>query len=110
MLNYFIVGRKVTIREFVHLLRALIACCPAVAYGIMHCRKLERLKVLQLLIKNNNYEVKMKINKTVEEDLLCWKKNAALGINPIRTLKFRIIIDSNALLLGWSAFSEGIKN
>lgn len=109
LLKYFTVGRKVTIRQFAHLLGVLVACCPAVAYGMMHCRRLERLKFLELLINNDNYEKKMTINETIKDDLIWWKENAALGVNPIRTMKFNAKINSDASLSGWGAFSEGIR-
>lgn len=108
-LNYFSVGRKITIREFAKFLGVLNACCPAVAYSRVHCKKFERVRFLELLLKNNNYEAKMTINNTLKEDLIWWRKNAALGINPIRTMNFRITIESDASMSGWGAFSEGVR-
>lgn len=109
LLDYFIFGRKVTICEFAQFLGVLTACCPAVAYSRMHCKTLERVRFLELLLKNNDYEAKMTIGKILKEDLIWWKKNAALGVNPIRTMKFKIRIDSDASLSGRGAFSEKVR-
>lgn len=38
-----------TIREFAQLLGRLVACCPAISYGMAHTKSLERLKYLELM-------------------------------------------------------------
>lgn len=45
----------------------------------------------------------MTVNLTLREDLEWWKKHSQLGINPIRTSNFAIVIYSDASLTGWGA-------
>lgn len=52
------------------LLGLLTASCPTLTYDTIYCKKLERLKFLELLIKNNKYEAKITIKESLQEDLL----------------------------------------
>jgi len=69
----FEVQRYYKIREFAKLLGVLTAACPAVAYGSIHCKRLERQKFLSLIINDKDYEGKIFINEAMREDLNWWQ-------------------------------------
>ncbi|XP_057337594.1 uncharacterized protein LOC130675769 [Microplitis mediator] len=103
----FKIGTICKIREFATLLGTLNAACPAVAYGLSHCKKLERQKFLDLIVNDGDYDGKMVIKSYLERDLIWWKINSQIGKNPIRTAEYSIEISSDASLTGWGAFCNG---
>lgn len=101
-------NRKYTkIRDFAKLLGTLNAACPAVAYGSIYCKRLERQKYLTLSINDNNYEEKLYIDKIITDELSWWERNIAVGSNPIRTQNFSLEIFTDASLTGWGAHCNG---
>lgn len=97
-------GMSYRIREFAEFLGVLTAACPAVAYGFIHCKRLEREKFLALKFNGGNYDAKIRINTKMVEDFEWWKTNAAIGINPIRNQNFCIEIFSDASMTGWGSY------
>lgn len=99
----FKVGSTCKIREFATLLGTLNAACPAVAYGLSHCKRLERQKFLNLMVNDGDYDDFMTIKDYLKKDLTWWEINSQIGKNPIRTAKYFIEISSDASLTGWGA-------
>jgi len=93
--------------EFARFLGILNAACPAVAYGFIHCKSLERQKFLVLKFNGENFEGKMSMKEHMLDDLSWWEKNATIGSNPIRSNKFSLEIFSDASLSGWGCFCNG---
>ncbi|CAK1578331.1 unnamed protein product [Parnassius mnemosyne] len=91
-----------TIREFAQLIGVLIAACPAVKYGWLYTKMLERQKFLALL-KNNNYEKEIEIPKTISPDLNWWSSSALTTSNHMRNAGFKIKIYTDASQTGWGA-------
>lgn len=79
------------------------------AYGFIHCKRLERQKYLNLKINGNNYEGRMLIVESMIDDLMWWKLNASVGSNPIRTHNYCREIFSDASLSGWGCFCNGFE-
>lgn len=79
------------------------------AYGFIHCKRLERQKFLALKFNGGDYEGKMMIIKSMLEDLEWWKLNAIIGSNPIRTQNFTTEIFSDSSLTGWGCYCNGSK-
>ncbi|XP_070521642.1 uncharacterized protein [Cardiocondyla obscurior] len=109
LVSEFKVGREYKIRKFAEFLGILTSACPAVAYGFIHCKQLERQKYLALKFNGNNYEGKIVINENMLEDLDWWKINAAIGSNPIKTQKYVMEIFSDSSLTGWGCYCNGEK-
>lgn len=61
------------IRVLASYIGSLISVYPAVQYGIMHTKILERTKFLALAEVENNFEAEMPLPGSIEEDLLWWK-------------------------------------
>ncbi|CAD6227235.1 GSCOCG00006046001-RA-CDS, partial [Cotesia congregata] len=100
------IGNRYKIREIAHILGVLVAACPAVAYGPVYRKRLEREKFLALTINGNNYEANMLVKEELAEDITWWIQNAQIGINPIRTQQFTLEIFSDSSLKGWGAHCE----
>lgn len=109
VVNDFKIGKSYKIRKFAEFLGIRTSACPAVAYGFIHCKRLERQKFLTLKFNGGNYEGKIKIVKSMLEDLNWWKINAMIGSNPIKTLKFEMEIYSDSSLTGWGCYCKGSR-
>lgn len=92
-----------TIRSFAQYLGTLTAACPAVAYGWLHTKSLERAKYLALLNSNDNYDAAMQVTSNLCDDLLWWKSNIRLSSSRIRSGNFMLEIFSDASSIGWGA-------
>lgn len=62
------------IRDLARFLGTLIAACPAVPYGWLHTKRLEREKFLALKAAKNNFNAKMTLTDNVTEDIQWWIK------------------------------------
>lgn len=108
--NQFKEGSRYKIRDIAKAIGVLTAPCPAVAYGSIYCKTIERQKFLALLLSDNDYGEKMYVSKSMSDDLVWWKVNSQIGSNPIRTLKFSLEISSDASLTGWGAHCQGTSS
>lgn len=109
LVNDFKVGEAYKIRKFAEFLGVLAAACPAVAYGFIHCKLLERQKFLALKFNGGNYEGKILIVDSMLKDLNWWKLNAVIGRNPIKTQVYAIEIFSDASLSGWGSYCNNLR-
>lgn len=91
------------IRNFARLIGLLVAACPAVPYGILYTKLLEREKFLALILSDNDFDQKMVIPSYLQEDLRWWLSVILFVKNPIRHSKFKKEIFSDASLSGWGA-------
>ncbi|CAD6225621.1 GSCOCG00011844001-RA-CDS [Cotesia congregata] len=112
LLEEFKFGKMYKIRKFAELLGVLTSACPAVAYGFIYCKRLERQKFLALKFNGGNYERKILITDSMMEDLdwlglAWWRINTIIGSCPIRTYKYTLEIFSDSSLSGWGCYCEG---
>ncbi|KAJ8915276.1 hypothetical protein NQ315_014784 [Exocentrus adspersus] len=103
VINKFLLKEYCTVQEFSQLIGLLTAACPAVAYGWVYCKKLERTKYLALIVNKNDYAATMKIPRYAKDDLSWWVSTIPRAFNPIRSFKFHMEIFSDASLSGWGA-------
>lgn len=94
---------RISIREFARYLGSLTAACPAIAYGWLHTKLLERAKYLALINNDDNYDAFMTLPKNLHVDLIWWKNNISKAVNPIRQQKFDLEIYTDASTTGWGA-------
>ncbi|XP_048486562.1 uncharacterized protein LOC119691092 isoform X1 [Plutella xylostella] len=97
-----------SIRDFARLIGILVAACPAVKYGWVYTKILERQKYLML--KNyQNYETKVKIPAIVLDDLKWWSDNIFSAKNHMRNSDYKLEIYSDASRTGWGAVCKDQK-
>lgn len=99
--------KLITIRSFAKLLGLLCSACPAVAYGWLYTKRLEREKFLALRDSHDNYDTTMKIRPYLQPDFLWWKNHISTSSNQIRDGKYAVEIFSDASLTGWGASCSG---
>ncbi|XP_067217303.1 uncharacterized protein [Linepithema humile] len=93
------------IRYLASFIGSLISVCPAVQYGMLHTKILERIKFLALTSTEGDFEAQMSLPSSIREDLHWWKNIFAdkSQENPIRSGLFDLEIFSDAFLTGWGA-------
>lgn len=107
LINIYLTLPKCTIREFSKLIGVLVAACPAIKYGWLYTRSLERAKFLALQ-QNDDYSTKIKLPKDILPDLRWWNTNITSSNNSLRTQdQFMLEIFSDASKTGWGAFCNG---
>lgn len=94
---------RCSIREFSQLTGVLVAACPAVKYGWLYTKTLERQKFLALLENNNDYDAKIKPSNLILEDLYWWATNIHSTYSPMRYSHFEHEIYTDASGTGWGA-------
>ncbi|KAL0861715.1 hypothetical protein ABMA27_009196 [Loxostege sticticalis] len=99
--------KNIIIREFAKLLGVLTSACPAIAYGWMYTKLLEREKFLALRQSNDNYDGKMVIPDILNEELIWWEKHIMTATNLIRNGQYSLEIYSDASLSGWGVMCNG---
>ena len=100
-----------TIKGFAQLIGSLVASCPGVEYGGLHCKLFERAKIDALRCNSMDYEAVMQTPSYLREEFSWWKLNLKTTRRKIRRLSFEREIFSDASLNGWGAFcgSEGAR-
>lgn len=71
-LNKFCSKTTCTIREFAQILGRLVASCPAIAYGMVHTKSLERTKFLELILTNGDFDKRMNIPDSSIREIHWW--------------------------------------
>lgn len=84
----------------------LTAACPAVKYGWLYTKTLERQKYL-LLKKFQNYDYKINLDKCIINDLNWWLLNIFKTSNFTKSPDFKLEIFSDASKTGWGAYCNG---
>lgn len=98
-----------SIREFAQFIGSVVASCPAVEYGMIHTKFLEKAKLEALEIGSGNFDTKMNIPEFIKDDLKWWKENLKSFCKKIRSFQFKREIFSDASKTGWGAFCNGNK-
>lgn len=98
----------VSIRNFSQLIGVLVAACPAVRYGWLYTKILERNKYL-LLQKHGTFDVKVKLPHNILSDLNWWSQNIYKVNNPIKPQHYALEIYTDASRTGWGAVSNGVR-
>lgn len=93
------------IRRFASFIGSLVSVCPAVKYGMLHTKILEREKFLALASANDNFDARMKLPAVIRDDLWWWLTvfQDPSQSNIIRSGRFELEIFTDASLTGWGA-------
>lgn len=91
-----------TVRQFAQLIGLLVSACPAIEYGWLYTKDLERCKYLNL-DRDDNYERLMNIPNYLQRDLKWWLNSIDNSVHRILEDKYEIEIFSDASTTGWGA-------
>jgi hypothetical protein len=108
LVNTFLSLPICTIREFSQLIGTLIAACPAVKYGWLYTRILERQKFLALQ-RDSNYNKKIKLPEVILKDLNWWKSRISSCSFSLLPLEYTLEIFSDASRTGWGAYANNSR-
>lgn len=90
------------IRYFAQYVGLLVSACPAIEYGWLYTKQLERCKYLNLL-GHNDYDKTMIIPTSLHQDLEWWLQAVPHSVKRIRDDHFKLEIFSDASTTGWGA-------
>ena len=96
-------SEKVTIREVARVIGYFISSLPAVRYGALYYRVLEKDKVEALKISKGNFEAKMQISPKARYELNWWLVNLDTSFNTIDHPPIDFTLTSDASFKGWGA-------
>ncbi|XP_060806991.1 uncharacterized protein LOC132903258 isoform X2 [Amyelois transitella] len=94
---------SITIRFLAQVIGKLISVCPAIKYGLLYTKELERTKFLSLLKNNDNFESKTSLTERCKDDLRWWSRIIMKSTNNIRKNNYQLEIFSDASRTGWGA-------
>lgn len=109
-INFFLNHRSCKIREWAQFIGLLISACPAIKYGWLYTKSLEREKFLHLKINAMNFDARVSISNKVVSDLNWWKSHILTSHNNLRQDTFDIEIFTDSSLTGWGACTKGQKS
>jgi hypothetical protein len=95
--------RTYKIRYLAQVIGTLISCCPAVEYGLLYTKELERHKFLMLQKHNGDFDAKITIPEMLFSDIQWWLTAIKDHNHPILPNKFKVKIYSDASKSGWGA-------
>lgn len=95
--------RKVKIRKFSQVIGTLASICPAVKYGWIYLKALEREKFLALKKNNGMYSRIMYIASYLKKDLFWWLNQIEGSNQNIKAPDYNLVIYSDASKSGWGA-------
>lgn len=106
-IEYFQSHTYCKIKKLAQFLGILTSSCPAVKYGWVYTKRLERAKYLALQTSFDNYDANMSITPDVLTDLKWWEENVNHAFNNLKNDKFDLEIYTDASLSGWGSFCSG---
>lgn len=107
LVKKFIGLPRCTIREFAQFIGVLVAACPAVKYGWLYTKHIEREKYILLKQHGDNYEAKVSLSNKILDDVTWWSQNIRSTSNFMRPENYCKEIFTDASMTGWGAFSDG---
>lgn len=105
----FKVKESCKIRDLAAFIGTLCSACPAVKYGWVYTKILEREKFLALSLNNNNYEATMTLPRYLSDEFVWWEQNIMRANNDIKNNNFQKEIFTDASLTGWGACCKNEK-
>lgn len=92
-----------TVREYSQMIGKLVAACPAIEYGWLYTKILEREKIKILSNNHMNYDSNMNIPNEIQPDLEWWNRALKSSKLRIKSTDFASTICTDASDSGWGA-------
>lgn len=102
-------NRLNSIRNVARLIGLLVASFPAVPYGPLYYRHLEKEKMRALKSNRFCWEKSMSLSKTAIKEIKWWTDNISTSFNHITQPDPELIITTDASLIAWGAASQGMR-
>jgi len=98
-----------SIRDVSVLIGKMISALPAVQYGKLHYRALEKDKITALKNHNGHFDRPMVVSEAGMSDIIWWKDNIQNARNCITRPNAQVFLESDASKKGWGA-SNGVTH
>ena len=96
-------ANTVKIRTVAQAIGYMVSSFPAVEYGPLYYRKLEKEKTVALSNYKGNFEALMTISQRAKVELPWWLNNLPDSFRPILPTPIETVIYSDASVTGWGA-------
>ena len=91
----------VSIREVAKVIGVLVSCFPAVEYGRLYYRELEKAKINALKSHLGNFDEQMVVSAEMKLELKWWMENIHCQVRHIYRSSPQVIIQTDSSLEGW---------
>ena len=91
------------IRKIARLLGKFTSSFPAVRFGPLQHRSLERDKILALKFAKGNFDKKMKVSQAGKMDILWWINNTEDSFSPMQIPDCSFLKKTDASKSGWGS-------
>ena len=103
-------SRYLTVECFAKILGYMISSLPAMQFGRLYCRCLERDRIHALKINNGSYKAKMSLSPESWVEVKWWLDNVDTAYNIIGHSPVDFTVYSDASLKGWGAALNGVSS
>lgn len=98
---------RFVLREVAAFIGILVSSLPAVQYGALHYRYLEKCKIDALSHACGNYDETVELSELARTEIKWWSDNINYSFRPILTPPPTVFIETDASLSGWGAHYKG---
>ena len=95
---------QMKIEEVASVVGKLVAAFPGVAYGPLHYRELEKVKIAALSRSKGNFSATMTLNKEAKDELTWWLDNLQSAEGVVTRRRPDLYIETDASGKGWGAY------
>lgn len=88
------------------LIGTIIAACPAIPYGMLYTKVLERKKFISLKKYGGNYQAKVELDPTELSELKWWICALAKSFAPVRQQSYKLEVFSDSSTYAWGGTCE----
>lgn len=106
-INSFLKLKTCKIRTFARIIGQLISFCPAVKYGWLHTKLLEREKYIALKHNEGNFEGQIRINNIIADELKWWVRKIPISYEVIKIQEYTYEIFTDSSSTGWGVYCNG---
>ena len=103
-------ARDLSIRNVATMIDSILSYFPAVKFGPLHNRTLERVKINGIKCFNGDFDCPIALTKDAYDDLEWWIGNIDNSFNDICIPNHDIVLTTDASLLGWGAVYNNFKS
>ncbi len=96
-----LINPKLSIEALSRVIGTLVAACPAIPYGMLYTKILERKKFISLNRNGGNYQAKVTLEPSELADINWWINALSKSFSPIRQEPFKLEIFSDSSLYAW---------
>jgi len=100
---------KNKIRKIAALIGTFVSTFPAMEHGPLYYRNLEEDKKRALKMHRGQWDQKMRLSPASKIEIGWWNSHIHNATSPISHGEPQLIITSDASLIGWGAFCNGVK-